>query len=320
MILAGNGPVCPGLFWSVLKQAPNYHLIHINNLHYAHALTAFAAAKRRGLRIVLTPHIHVEQPVTYDVRYMRAMLEGSDHIIADTRAEREFLIDTGLDHQRVTTAGVGVRLEEFPTLDKRACRRELGLPDDAFVLFFLGRKTEYKGLDLLLEAFAALQQQYPRLHLLAVGRETAYSEALWARYSGLPRLIRHGNVPESTRLSALNACDCLVVPSSGEAFGIVYLEAWVVGKPVIALQTQATSSLIDDGKDGYLVPPRSLARIVERIVCLLKDPDQAQQMGEQGRTKVLNRYTVSRIVDITESVYLRVLRRKQRYTYEKQLN
>jgi glycosyltransferase involved in cell wall biosynthesis len=308
-IFWGNGPVCPGLFWAVFTQAARYDLVHINNLHYAHAATAFAAARLRGLPVVLTPHIHLEQPVTYDVRYMRNMLNNSDHVLADTRAERRFLLDMGLDHQRVTTAGVGIYLEDFPILDRQTCRRALGLPADAFVLLFLGRKTEYKGLDVVLEAFGALQEQYPRLHLIALGADTDYSRALWARYSDSARLLNLGNVPNETRLAALNACDCLALPSSGEAFGLVYLEAWAVGKPVIGAQTRAVSSLVADGLDGFLIPPGNVGKLMEYVVHLLENPAQVQRMGERGRAKVTARYTVSRVADVVEGVYLRVLRR-----------
>jgi glycosyltransferase involved in cell wall biosynthesis len=310
-IFLGNGPVCPGLFWMVLRKASNYDLVHINNLHYAHAATAYAAARCRGLPVVLTPHVHVEQPVTYDVGYMWAILRGSDHVISDTKAERQFLLDAGLDHQRVTTAGVGLCLEAFSLLDKQACRHDLGLPADAFVLLFLGRKTEYKGLDLILEAFAALRARHPRLHLLALGADTEYSQNLWSHYAGLPGLLNLGNVPDETRLAALNACDCLVMPSSAEAFGIVYLEAWAVGKPVIGARTRAVASLVTDRRDGYLVPQRDIGALAERILHLMENPIQAQQMGKHGRAKVMNRYTVPRIADVVEGVYLRVLRRRR---------
>jgi glycosyltransferase involved in cell wall biosynthesis len=261
--------------------------------------------------VVLTPHVHVEQRVTYDVGYMWSLLRQSDHVLADTEAEREFLIASGLDPWRVTTAGVGLRPEEFPTIDQQACRRDLDLPADAFVVLFLGRKTEYKGLDMVLEAFDALQGQYSRLYLLAMGVETAYSEALWAGRAPHPRLINRGSVSDEVRLAALNACDCLAMPSTGEAFGRVFLEAWAVGKPVIGARTQAVSSLIADGRDGYLVPPGSASQLADQIRCLLDHEELAGQMGARGQAKVMNRYTVSRIGDIVEGAYARVLRRRR---------
>jgi glycosyltransferase involved in cell wall biosynthesis len=310
LIWLGNGPVCPGLVWSLLRHAGDVDLVHINNLHYAHAAAAYAVARRRGLPVVLTPHVHVEQRATYDVGYMWTMLRHSDHVLADTDAEREFLIESGLDPWRVTTAGVGLRPEELRILDRDTCRRDLGLPAGAFVVLFLGRKTEYKGLDVVLEAFGRLQEAYPLLYVLAIGPETTYSEALWAGRGEHPRLMNYANAPDEVRLAALNACDCLALPSTGEAFGRVFLEAWAAGKPVIGARTQAVSSLIADGRDGYLVAPGSASDVADRVRCLLDGDGLAREMGARGRAKVMRRYTVSRIGDIVEGAYLRVVRRR----------
>jgi len=309
LIFLGNGPVCFGLFWSILWQGSKFDLVHISNLHYAHAALAYAAARWRALPVVLTPHIHVEQPVTYGVGYLQRILKGSQHVITVTQAERQYLLSQGFDHQRVTAAGNGIDLAKFPARDQNTCKQELGLPEDAFVLLFLGRKSDYKGLDLVLKAFATLQDRYSTLHLLAVGPETESSRELWARCGGLPRLINHGSVSDEMRLTALNACDCLVLPSTGEAFGIVYLEAWAVGKPVIGARIHAVSSVIIDGQDGYLISPGSVAELAERITRWLDDPLLAHEMGRRGQEKVKNRYTVPRIADIVEGVYRRVLRR-----------
>ncbi len=176
LVFFGNGPVSPGMAAALLRQTPAYDLVHINNLHYAHAWVAFAAAKRRNAPVVITPHLHIRQPETYDVGYMRRILQGSDAVIAVSEAEGRFLIDQGLARD-VVVAGNGLRLERFPPLDAAAARAKLGLPAGAFVVLFLGRKTAYKGLALLLDAFAALRR-HPAAVFLAIGPETDYSPPL----------------------------------------------------------------------------------------------------------------------------------------------
>jgi len=314
LIWWGNGPVLPGLGWALLREAARFDLVHINNLHYAHAALTYGVARQRGLPVVITPHIHTEQPLTFDVGYMWDVLRGSDHILADTEAEREFLIENGIDHQRITSVGIGIRLEKFPALDQRSCRRDLGLPEDGFIVLFLGRKEEYKGLDMLLEAFAMLRPELPAIHLVAAGTETDHSRALWSRYEELGNMYRWDSVGHSVRLPLLNACNCLVVPSKGEAFGIVYVEAWAVARPVIGAHTRAVSSLISEGKDGFLVTPGSTAVLADQIARLARDGDLARKMGEQGREKVWRRYSLSRTAEIVEGVYRRVLRRRASYS------
>ena len=72
--------------------------------------------------------------------------------------------------------------------------RLLGLPEDAFHLLFLGRKTEYKGLDTCLEAAASLRPRRPKLYLIAAGPDTEYSQRLLGRYAGADGLIVKGHL------------------------------------------------------------------------------------------------------------------------------
>ncbi|MDQ3247808.1 MAG: glycosyltransferase, partial [Chloroflexota bacterium] len=86
LLFYGNGPCSPALFRAVLRTAHAYDLIHINQLHYAHAYTAFIAARLRKTPLVTTPHLHAEQPQTYAVGYMRQVLRHSDAVLAVTAA------------------------------------------------------------------------------------------------------------------------------------------------------------------------------------------------------------------------------------------
>ena len=234
----GNGPVLPGLAPAILRRASDYELVHISQLHYAHALSAYRAAKARGLPVVLTPHLHVEQPETYAVGYMRAMLKGADAVLAVSGAEAEFLVREGLS-TRVVVGGNGLVMERFPPHNREVARARFGLGKDDFVVLFLGRKTAYKGLEMALRAVQSLHQAGPRIRILAVGPETEYSRALWAAQPDLAHITIRDRVSDDERLAALTACDVLALPSVGEAFGIVYLEAWAYAKPVIGADIEA---------------------------------------------------------------------------------
>ncbi len=312
LIFLGGGPLCPGMFWNLLSRGASYDLIHLNCLVYAPVAYGYAAARVRGVPVVTTPHAHAEQEITYNVGYQRAVLHGSDHILADTPGERVFLMDLGLDASRITVGGTGLKPEDYPLQDKAEARSRLGVPLDAFVVLFLGRKAEYKGFDLTLEACRALQPHHPEVLLLAVGPGTAYSRELLACYKDVPGFRDLEVVSEEVKVTALNACDCLMLPSSGEAFGIVFLEAWISGKPVIGARTAAVSTVIKEGQDGLLVEPGSVNELINRLAYLIENPTLSYQMGRAGQTKVLERYTVSRLSDVVEGTYLRLLRRRRR--------
>jgi glycosyltransferase involved in cell wall biosynthesis len=314
-IFLGGGPISPGMFWTILRRGRTYDLIHLSTLVYSHVTYGCWAARRLHVPVVITPHCHAEQEVSYNVGYQRWAMQQADHVIADTRAERDLLLDLGLDPWRVSVAGLGLCVEDYERAanwNRTDARRRLGLPEEGFVTLFLGRKTAYKGLDVTLEAYGLLQERYPHIHLLAVGPETDYSQTLWPRYRDRTNVHVHGSVSDDEKLAALVACDCLALPSSGEAFGIVFLEAWLLGRPVLGNRTPVAESIIDHGRDGFLVAPGDTVDLAASIERLIQVPGLVREMGARGREKVVSRYTTPRITDRVEGVYLRVLRSRRR--------
>jgi glycosyltransferase involved in cell wall biosynthesis len=176
------------------------------------------------------------------------------------------------------------------------------------VVLFMGRQVQYKGVEDVLEAALLLQRRGRPLYLVVAGPETDDSRRLFARWRGRSGIVNLGRVSDDVRLDLLNACDCLALPSAGEAFGIVYLEAWIVGKPVIGARTPAVSTVIEDGRDGWLVPAGDPVALAEALNRWIEDPQLARQMGEEGRAKVLRRYTRAHVADVVEGAYLRTLR------------
>ena len=116
------------------------------------------------------------------------------------------------------------------------------------------------------------------------------------------------NFPEEEKADLLTACDLLVLPSQAESFGVVFLEAWAKGKPVIGARLPALEEMIDDGEDGFLVPygdPLSLAAAANKLI---KDPELRKNMGEKGRLKVLNRFEISRVTDHLEALFFSLVK------------
>ena len=315
-IFWGGGPNSVGMAWAMWRQAKQYDLVHLNCLVYTHVVYGYRIAKRLGVPVVITPHAHIEQEQTYNIGFQREALLGADHVIAVTTAERDRFLEIGVNPWQVSVTGNGLNLSEYQhDMDTASARQKLGLPQDAFIMLFLGRKVHYKGWHLALEAFVSLRRQYPQLHFLAVGPETDESAQLWTKYRHMPGIHVMGKVSESEKLAALQACDCLVLPSVGEAFGIVFLEAWLMGKPVIGLRTKAVASLVQHGYDGLLAEPGNLADLATTLAYLVTHPKLACQMGERGRQKVLQHYTTEHIAAKTEAIYSQTLRRHWRKNY-----
>jgi hypothetical protein len=98
------------------------------------------------------------------------------------------------------------------------------------------------------------------------------------------------------------------MPSTGEAFGIVYAEAWVCGKPVIGANSGAVPGVITHGVDGFVVEPGDVEGLAGYLAKLQQHPDLARKMGQAGRRKVLTHFTARSVGDALEGALARALR------------
>jgi glycosyltransferase involved in cell wall biosynthesis len=113
------------------------------------------------------------------------------------------------------------------------------------------------------------------------------------------------NFTEEEKPSIFAACDMLAFPSGNESFGIVFLEAWAAGKPVIGARVGAIPSVVDEGKDGLLIRHQDVAELVTAIRNLVRQPELGRELGACGREKVQRRFTWDAIADQFRAVYIK---------------
>jgi glycosyltransferase involved in cell wall biosynthesis len=154
-------------------------------------------------------------------------------------------------------------------------------------LLFLGNLIPRKGLVTLM---AAIRRQPSAFSLDIVGSLTAdpaHARKIQNLASGLPTLIQfHGLLEDGQLIEKLKQAHVLVVPSSYEGYGIVYLEGMAFGLPAIGTTGGAASEIITDGETGYLVPPGDAATLAARLAALAADRDLLRWMS----FKALERY------------------------------
>lgn len=180
-------------------------------------------------------------------------------------------------------------------------------PGEQFRVAFLGRAEERKGLPVLLTAFAALVEHVPaRLTVIGPGDEEV------ARYLPDPEVARHvdcvGKLADAELWRTLGDSDVLCAPSlAGESFGMVLIEAFASGTPVIASNIAGYSDVVSDGVDGVLVPPADAQRLAEELQAMYHEPARRVRMGAAGREKA-KRFAWPRVADQVEQVYERARR------------
>lgn len=152
-------------------------------------------------------------------------------------------------------------------------------------ILFLGRLEQRKGLKYLIRAFATIKRQTPDSRLIVIGTGPLLAEYRRAvEASGLQDVVFTGFVSEEDKVRLLHTADVYVAPATGgESFGIVLLEAMAAGAPIVASDIPGFASVLTDGQEGLLVPPKNEAALASAIIRLLADPGERQRMGTLGR-------------------------------------
>lgn len=297
--------VLPRLIGLIRRE--RFDLIHTHLVHAG--VVGKIAARICDLPFITTRHYASEaKEKTLLYRLEDRLAAGSAAIVAVSFSVRRHLIDRGIaPAERIVVIPNGVDLELFdrsrvPAPERRAPDRPL--------LGILGRLHPQKGHAILLRSFAELLPHFPSAELEIIGEgplRVSLSEQ--ARDLGIERHLRFaGSVPHHEIPARLLAWDIAVMPSLWEAFGIAAAEAMAMERPVVASRVEGLAAVVQDGTTGLLVAPgdaRELAHAIER---LLIDPHMQQRMGQAGRQRVAEAFSIADAADASRQLYDRVLK------------
>lgn len=236
-------------------------------------------------------------------RFFLRSMEGFDAIVVSTRWALEELIRHGFH---------GRAFQVYPYLDPaehgpatsgevNRFREQHHLGDHPYVLS-VGRMDPVKRQDLLLRAFALNRRRFPDHRLVIVGGES-FSTSLAAssgaktkdsewrrrirealgRYAIEDAVILTGRLSSADLRAAYGGASVFVHSAPWEGFGLVAVEAWLHGLPIVVSRGAGVSELVTDGLNGFVVPPGSVPALASRIGRLLASPALAERMGSAGR-------------------------------------
>lgn len=258
-------------------------------------------ARELDVPFVFTP-VHHPRWVGWFYRAYIRLYREADAVIALTRAERDALIGLGVAEERIHVTGIGPILSA--RYDARAFRARHGIPGP--MVLFVGQKFAYKNYEAVLAAAPMVWARWPDARFVFIGPRTRRSRQVFAACTD-PRIVELDTVGLEEKTSALAACDVFCMPSSQESFGGVFVEAWMMGKPVIGSDIPAVREVIADGADGFVVQADP-AQIADRVCALLADSAMAQRMGAAGRQKALANFTWDKLAAKTLAVYESLLK------------
>jgi phosphatidyl-myo-inositol dimannoside synthase len=161
-----------------------------------------------------------------------------------------------------------------------------------------------KGIAPALRAIAILVQAFPGLKYRIIGDGVLRNdhEAL-ARQLGLESQVEFlGHIPENELEGIYDSSDIFLLPSSKEGFGIVFLEAWRHGLPIVCGNVDASAEVVEDGIDGFTVDPEDPSAIAQAIRALLIDPAMRLQFATRGRSKLVVKYSSGPFMDTLRQI------------------
>lgn len=150
-----------------------------------------------------------------------------------------------------------------------------------------------KGHQELIKAVCLLKNEFPEVLLIIVGQGSAQSlfQKMVCEMNIEEYVMFTGFVPDEQLHTYYTGCDVFAMPSYGEGFGLVYLEAMAHGKPCIGSNADAAREVIIDGETGFCVDPANTRLLADRLAYLLTNEEAKKRMGEAGRKRYLENFT-----------------------------
>jgi glycosyltransferase involved in cell wall biosynthesis len=311
---------------SVLRIA---ELIRSERPHILHTHTAKAGAIARAASLLAggarppvvlhTFHGHVlkgyfDAGRTAFFRHVeRTLARASDVLVAVSPEVRDELVELGVaPYDKFVVIRLGIPLEERlgdPTANSDY-RRLYGIPEDAFVVGWVGRMTEVKDTGAVLEIVRATRDRGVEAVLCMVGDgpDRERLEQL-AHELGIARSCYFVGY-QSDVAGYYRLFDAFVLPSVNEGTPVSAIESLASGTAVVANRVGGVPDVVRDGVDGFLVEPGDIDAAAARLAELAMDPALRTRLGASGRTRALERYSVARLVDDVDRLYRSLLAAK----------
>ncbi len=265
------------------------------------SFAALQTARAAGAPLILTPFLHLATPDDpYRKHYTRPhqirLLASSHTIIVQTRLEADAVAEWGIPTSKILILGMAVEHAEVTGGNPRTLRERLEIPDGRQTIGHLATLDPNKGSTDLIRAVARLNQSRPEpaaIYLIMAGPSSPDFERFLAELpGGAPAWLKLlGPLPLHERADLFAAIDLFSMPSRTDSFGIVFLEAWANGLPVVAAAAGGVPEVVRHGETGLLVPFGDVDQLTSSLAELLANPAKAKAFGAAGKALVNQGYT-----------------------------
>lgn len=276
---------------------------------------ALAAARLTRTPVVIAS---IRDTGAYLTKWQRVVQQAAclfaHHILVNAEAVKQWLVAEGYSPHNITVIRNGLDLSRFPvTGPDFSLRDELGVPRNAPLVAMLARLDRQKGVEDFLDAAARVAARIENAHFLIIGDNAFASrhdyrrelEATTARLGLTGRVVFTGFRLDVPRL--LSQVAVSVLPSFSEGLSNTLLESMAAGVPVVATRVGGNPEVVEHGATGWLVEPGDRDALAQAILSILEAPDLAASFSSRARERVAEQFSLTRMVQETESFYERAL-------------
>jgi glycosyltransferase involved in cell wall biosynthesis len=269
--------------------------------HHGDPPWSIIAAEKKKLAIHLTRRNYLSH--IYFFHRRKAAMELSQRVIAVSDfIKNELELTYKINPLKITRIYNGVDTDYFRPIDS--------VPRNDNLILFVGRINPVKGLHYLIEAMSYVCKYKPNATLIIVGKgnDPYYHRLLEMvnHYRLESRVKFMGYITKRSLVNLYNMASLVAIPSVYEPFPLVAVEALSCGRPVIASNAGGLKEIIYNGKNGFLVPPRS-RDLADTIISVLNRENFSLEIGKNGRETVLKHFTLQKQIKQILNVYNYVL-------------
>ena len=297
------------------KEIKDFDIIHIHEFRTALAVIVHHYAQKYNIPYILQPRGSIphfarkkNSKTLFDIFFGYRILNDASKLIFTTKMELERCKeDFSINKNKIAIVPNGIDLSEYDNLPKRGeFRKKYSLRDDKKIILYLGRIHEFKGIDMLVRAFADLVKELDDAKLVIVGPDDGYTSTLKKIVTSLKindKVLFTGLLFERDKLEAYVDADVFVLPSKSksESFGNVALEACACGTPVIVTSNCGVSEWISDNV-GYVVDYDEV-KLRDAIFKILRDEQLRRKFEEEGKKLMMKEFNWDNIVIKMEELY-----------------
>lgn len=299
------------------RRARTFDVIHIHYLYRFHGLAAAIAARGSRIPYVIQAHGALD-PWTrqrkrlpkdlYHFAFEDRIIRGAAGIVCTSKQERDSIRSLGYANQAfIVPCGI-----DGDAIRKPA-RSDILNDKGTRIVTFLGRVAVTKGVDLLVESFIRTAATFADAHLVIAGPDQSGLRSALVRRAAdagiAERVSFIGPVGGAEKRALLQRSSVVVLPSTGESFGMAAAEAMAVGRAVVVSPRVAIKDVVEACGAG-LVAERRPADIARAVEAILRDPAAAARMGEAGRAVADREFAWPAVASTMEAMYAAVAARR----------